>query len=357
MIEPNLGGIMAFLTFLLLSLQSAFGLNYSNHIYDAHGKKSDLNHVLASVQSGDVVIVGENHGFYPHHETQLKVVSNLQNLGFTVDVGIEHVPYTLQQELDDFIIGKSTEERFLQKIGWPKSNLTCLDYTKQEGFLDPYMATPFDCYTPTLRGAYDGNGNAVAINLSRKITSKVARSGIDSLTLLEKTQLPPNYQWGSQSYFERFRELMLSFGGKHGNISDEQIERMFWAQSLWDDTMAYQSLQHMKKNPNNVMVIVVGDFHAAFGDGLAARFYARGAKNVHIVSQAFMYDGDPAFIDMAGQPDKRWGAAGNLLVITNIKSDTPSGIGTYSAKQRAWTILPSINPQLLEPFRSSSVHY
>ncbi len=310
---------MAVLAFLCLMVQSAWGLQYTNHVYDGSGKKTDLNYLMAQIEEGDVVIVGEKHGFFPHHETQGLVVQSLQNLGFVVDVGIEHVPYPLQSELDSYVYGKSTEGEFLRAIGWSKSKyLNCLDYTENDGFADPFQSTPFDCYIHTLRQASDNGGNALAINLPRSITGQVSRNGIDSLHPDDLAMLPPNYELGSDSYYQRFRELILSFGNSHGPISDEMIMNMFWSQSLWDESMSWQALEHMGKNPKNVMVITVGDFHAAYSDGLAARFYARGAKKVHVISQGFVENASQTDLDLIGQPSIKEGPAGDLVIITNV---------------------------------------
>lgn len=100
------------------------------------------------------------------------------------------------------------------------------------------------------------------------------------------------------------------------------ITNMFWAQSLWDDSMSWKSLDYLNSLPqhnNSVMVVIVGNFHAAYGDGLAARFKARGAKNVHIVSQTFVENATEAQINELLNDDIQEGSSGDLIVITNLQ--------------------------------------
>ncbi|MCB0356734.1 MAG: ChaN family lipoprotein [Bdellovibrionales bacterium] len=310
---------MAIWAMCLLLLQSAWGLEYTNHIYDQLGQKTDLNHLISQVNEGDVVIVGEQHGFYPHHETQSNVIQSLQNLGFRVDVGMEHVPYTIQNELSAYISGQLSQDDFLNSLRWrPSQFATCLEYTEAKGYEDLFAVLPFDCYYHSLVLAENFGGSARAINLPRTITGKVSSQGIHSLSLEEQKLLPPNYEWGSDSYYQRFREVILSFGNSHGQISEETINNMFWSQSLWDETMSWKSLEYMQQNPNGVMVIIVGNFHAAYGDGLAARFKARGAQKVHIISQQIISGYTQDEINEMAQPDPHYGSAGDLVILTQI---------------------------------------
>ncbi|MCB9026266.1 MAG: ChaN family lipoprotein [Bdellovibrionaceae bacterium] len=311
---------MSFLASLFFVFHSAWALEYTNHIYNNLGQKTDLSHIISQVHEGDVVIVGEKHGFFPHHEMQASVIESLQKLGFRVDVGMEHISYLKQNDLNDYFQVKITEDQLLLALNWRQSkHKTCREYTEDKGYEDPFAALPFDCYKKSLQLAHNYGGSNRAINLPRSLTGKVSSQGIDSLTSEEQELLPPNYQWGSPSYFERFRETMLSFGDSHGAITEEMIKNMFWSQSLWDETMSWKSTEYMAQNPGGVMVIIVGDFHAAFGDGLAARFRARGVQRVHVISQNFVEEGTQDEIDSWAQPDAKYGPAGDLVVITKVK--------------------------------------
>ncbi|MNL08745.1 hypothetical protein D3C87_1294800 [compost metagenome] len=55
----------------------------------------------------------------------------------------------------------------------------------------------------------------------------------------------------------------------------EAGERYFAAQSIWDDTMAWRAAEFMKAHPEQILVIVVGEFHVQYGGGLPDRLAVR----------------------------------------------------------------------------------
>lgn len=56
------------------------------------------------------------------------------------------------------------------------------------------------------------------------------------------------------------------------------------AQSAWDDTMAWTATEYIRGHPDEVLVIVVGDFHVAYNDGLPERLRKRRATDVVTIS-------------------------------------------------------------------------
>ncbi len=99
--------------------------------------------------------------------------------------------------------------------------------------------------------------------------SKVAKSGLDSLTAEERRLLPPQFSLGRASYKNRFLSMMPHLP------SPDAGDRYFAAQSIWDDTMAWRAVDFITAHPNQVLVVVVGEFHAQYGGGLPDRIRAR----------------------------------------------------------------------------------
>jgi uncharacterized iron-regulated protein len=280
----------------------------------------NLYESLKAVQPGDVLVVGEKHGFYPHHQNQSQVISILQDFGHSVHLGFEHMDYTKQGALADYLNGSLSEPKFLKKIGWGKSQFSsCYEYTESVAFNGPFSVTPFSCYRQQLWLPGLTSATALAINLPRRITNKVFREGVGSLTSKELNLLPPNYELGNDLYFERFKAVISGSGGSHGPISDEVLEKMFWAQSLWDETMAWKTLEFLQGRPSDVVVIIVGDFHAAYGGGLPDRLMARGASKVHVISQMLAEDLKHADIKAEVLPDPKYGERGDLVIFTNFR--------------------------------------
>ena len=84
--------------------------------------------------------------------------------------------------------------------------------------------------------------------------------------------MPPNFSAGRDSYRERFYSLMPHLP------NPEAANRYFLAQSIWDDTMAWNATNFIAANPEQVLVIIVGEFHVWYGGGLPDRIHARAPQ-------------------------------------------------------------------------------
>ena len=253
----------------------------------AETRVSDL---AASIRPGSIVIVSESHGFSPHHEKQLNALAALQAAGHRVSAGMEHFAYLDQPIVDRFLLGKLTEAEFLKQIGW--------------GSLS------FDFYRRQVFYPLQAGGTTIAINASRTLTGKIAKTGLESLSEQEKAQLPPQFTLGNSLYYERFREVM----GEH--VPKEKVERYFAAQSAWDDTMAWKSQNFVRANPEQVLVILVGDFHAAYGGGLPDRLKARGGAPVLTLSQVDLSSASEEQERELVEPSGRYGARADYVWVS-----------------------------------------
>jgi uncharacterized iron-regulated protein len=330
--------------FYVLNAKSSQLNSYQNHFFNSQGEAENISTLLNKVQNGDVILLGENHGIWPHHKNQLSIIMQLMQKSFVVDIGFEHIPYTKQPDLDSYANGDISEKDFLKSLGWKESQFAdCKSYFENSGYED-FMATlPFDCYRSLIHMAKTSGGNSYAINVPRNVTNKIFRQGLATLTPEELSLLPPTIERGSESYFKRFKDLMLGnnillngtnsmffkgmmnlqknlmaivpASGSHGPITEENLNNMFWAQSVWDEVMSWKSLE--KLDSKRVFVVIVGDFHVAYRDGLSARFKARGARQVHEVSQIFVKGFNKDEINQLAKPHGQYGPRGSAIIITN----------------------------------------
>lgn len=219
-----------------------------------------LENSLASVRPGTIVVLGEEHGTPVHQAFQLMVMKELRRQGLSVSVGMEFLDFTTQKPVDQFRDGSLSEADFLRVVNWSGS----FDFYRAQ-ILFP---------TPPQR--------TVALNVPRNVSGKIAKQGLSGLSVEDLELLPKNFLTsgrGNNSYFERFKQVMA------GHMTDPtKLENYFLAQSAWDDTMAYRATEHMNANPNDVLVIVVGDFHVSYGGGLPDRLKKWGARDVVTVS-------------------------------------------------------------------------
>lgn len=230
-----------------------------------NGQAISIQEIVSQIQPEDIVIIGEEHNQFQAASNQLKIMQALTRNNLLVSVGMEFIDFTKQDSLDLYRGGSISEDVFLSDISW--------------GGYD------FSNYREQILYPQSGFGSqTVGINAPRWLTTKVSRNGLESLTDQERRYLPPRFNVGNQKYFERFKEA----AGHHID-NPQTLERYFLAQSIWDDTMAYQSLRFLDRHPKQVLVIIVGEFHSQYGGGLPDRLKFRGfSGKVWTISQVNM---------------------------------------------------------------------
>lgn len=212
-----------------------------------------LEQAVAGVHPGMVVVLGEQHGTMQMASQQSQVIENIKKLGFCVSVAFEFFERQYQDSVDQWRRGEISEEQFLSAVHWGA------------GF--PFAAYRQQALLPDLALGE----KTIALNARRALTSKIAAQGLDGLSPAEHDELPPGFELGNEHYLTRFKETM----GGH-LPSPEALSRYFAAQSVWDDTMAFEASRFMATHPDQVLVIIVGEFHVQYGGGLPDRLRARG---------------------------------------------------------------------------------
>ncbi len=213
-----------------------------------------LEKALSQVSPGSIVVLGEQHGTREQAQQQVQILEMLRKNGLLVSVGMEFFEAPHQNQVDAWRAGALSESDFLRQITW--GSFPFEDYREQALF-----------------PRSDEGTKTLALNAPGWLTSKIAKQGLSSLTAEEKLSLPPEFSLGNARYFERFKAIM----GDH-LPSPQALDNYFAAQSTWDETMAFHAAEYVKANPNQVLVVVVGDFHVQYGGGLPDRLKARGAR-------------------------------------------------------------------------------
>lgn len=254
-----------------------------------------LEESLRSVTPGSVVVIGENHGFKVHQDQQVAIMSALRNKGLRVSVGMEFFSYPHQDLVDSYRAGVLPELDFLKAITWGSP---VFDFYRDQALF------------PDLT---EGS-RTVALNAPRSLTAKVSKSGLDSLTSDEKNLLPSDFTLGRDSYKRRFLGMMPHIP------TPEAGEKYFAAQSIWDDTMAWQVALFTSIHPEQVLVIVVGEFHTQYGGGLPDRIRARTNVPVLTFSQINVSDLSEEEISKEIAPSLTDGARADYLWLAPAKS-------------------------------------
>jgi uncharacterized iron-regulated protein len=237
---------------LLLILTAIYSNAAFSQLYEGKNlSETTLNQLIDQVKPGTILLLGENHGLASHRDQHIEVLNALRAKGLKVSVGMEFVNYTDQLTLNNYRSGALSELDFLTSIKWGGFN--------------------FDFYRPQILFPELTKGETtIGLNIPRFVTSKISRQGVDSLTPEEKNLLPPNFELGRDTYRERF----MVAAGSHCRVP----QNCYIAQCAWDDTMAWKSVEFVNANPEQVLVVVVGEFHVQFGGGIKHRLLQRNPQ-------------------------------------------------------------------------------
>jgi uncharacterized iron-regulated protein len=224
--------------------------------------------MLQEFAQANVIYLAETHDRPADHQAQLEIIQALHRLRPDLVIAMEMFQQPFQPSLDRYLAGKLTEEQ-LQ---------TQTEYQKRWGF-------PWEFYAPVLRFAKTNQVPVVALNLPGEITRKVARQGLDSLTEIERNAIPDSILKGPDTYRDRLLTLYQEMHQGKGNSAN--FERFFLAQVLWDETMADRIAQLLKQSPKRLVVVLAGQGHINYGDGIpdrvARRLSAQSLKQISVL--------------------------------------------------------------------------
>lgn len=256
------------------------------------GEKVSVEGLVSEIPTGSTLFLGELHGFEAVASGQTQVLEELRRQGHHLNVALEFFTYTKQSVVDQFVQGLINEDTFLEQLGWAKS--------MNFGFYRRQALFP----------KRDQGEFTWAINAPQNVTRSVAKRGLENLTEEEKQLLPPNLEMGRADYYERFRETM------GGHVDEKDLLRYFQAQSVWDETMAWQLTFH---ESSNTKVVVVGEFHVQYGGGLPHRLSVRDPK-MNIVTLGFMdiHGLTAAEVEEAIKPHAKWGVRENFICLVDL---------------------------------------
>ena len=223
---------------------------------------------LQMLAEANVVYLAETHDRSEDHQAQLQIIQALHQRRPDLVIGMEMFQQPYQPDLDRYLAGQLSEDQ-LQ---------AATQYQQRWGF-------PWEFYAPILRFAQAKQVPVVALNLPSEITRKVARTGLGSLTAAERQAIPDDILNGPDSYRSRLLSLYQDSHQGHGNSAG--FDRFFWAQVLWDETMADRIAELIKANPKQLVVVLVGQGHVNYGEGIpnrvARRLSSQSLKQVSVL--------------------------------------------------------------------------
>jgi uncharacterized iron-regulated protein len=214
--------------------------------------------ILKQLFQAQVIYLGETHDHPPDHRAQLEILQKFYAREPNLAIALEMFQKPFQASLDQYLNGILTETELLAQT----------EYPKRWGF-------NWDFYAPILRFAKANKIPLLAINTPSEVTRKVALTGLEGLTPEDFQWIPPiaEIDMTNAVYRQRLQQTYQSFHNAHGN--SDGFERFFQAQVLWDETMADAIAQYWRAHQARKVVVLVGQGHLLYGDGIPDRVKRR----------------------------------------------------------------------------------
>jgi len=221
--------------------------------------------ILARAAKAQVVLLGESHDNADHHRWELQTVAALAALRPKLVLGFEMFPRRVQGALEPWVAGDLNEEEFLKAADW----------SKVWGYDAAF-------YLPLFHFARLNRIPMVALNVERDFVHMVGSKGLDAV--------PPEKREGvsvpapaSEAYLDR---LFASYT-LHPEIKDSAPTRadsgfrnFVQAQLVWDRAMAQALADAAARNPDALVIGVMGSKHIAHGDGVPRQLQSLGIKHI-----------------------------------------------------------------------------
>ena len=255
----------------------------------ASGSRVGWSELVERARGADVVVIGEVHGHATGLEAAAELFDEIVDSGARAALSMEFFEKDEQVALDDYLTGVTDEEAFREAAGrnannYPEAHRRMVERAKRAGL------------------------DVIASNAPRRYVRYARRNGRGAVASFTSEQMrlmdmPVEVTQG------RYRETFLEMFGfnpdgssikseeesgdeSHGmTMTYEDAQAFFFAQNIWDETMA-RSIADAWRGGAQPVVQVVGRFHSDFGGGLVERVQrlAPGAR-VLVVS---MVNSDPS---------------------------------------------------------------
>lgn len=253
-----------------------------------------VNQMVERLGGTRVLFFGENHTDMDFHRAQLQLIRALHRAGREVMIGLEMFPYTQQPQLDRWTAGELSEAEFLDAADW---------YTSW-GYRWEYYAEIF-------RFARDADLKMVGINAPREVVKTVRTQGFDALQDDDREHIPESIDTTNDEHRRLFRAYFEDDDTIHMQLSNEQWEGMFRAQTTWDAVMGWNAAQAVKRHggPNAIIVVLIGAGHVTYGLGAERQIrprYDGGIASV-VPVQSVAPDGAAVTEVNAAYADFVWG--------------------------------------------------
>ncbi len=235
-----------------------------------------LDALVARLADRRILFVGESHDRYEDHLNQLAVLRGLQAGGGDLAIGMEMFQQPFQPVLDAYIAQEINEQEML----------------KGTEYFDRWRFD-YRLYRPILRFAREQGIPVIALNLDRDITTKAGEAGLEGLDEGQRAQVPMDMDQDDPAYRERIKRAFDS----HPKEGGKDFEKFLLVQLLWDEGMADRAATYLKEHPDKTLVVLAGQGHLEYGQGIPKRLLRRLPVTSAILLNGWPREMDPKAAD------------------------------------------------------------
>jgi uncharacterized iron-regulated protein len=227
---------------------------------EAGARPTDAAALLDRLAAQQAVLLGETHDSAEDHRWQLHTLAQLHARRPSLAIGFEMFPRRLQPVLDRWVAGELSEAEFLRQAEW-----------------DRVWGFDARLYLPLFHYARMNRLPMLALNVERDLVDQVGKEGWDAVPAdrregLGRPAAPlPDYR----------TELKTVFAHHPEKKQDEaSFERFVEAQTVWDRAMASGIAAHLARQPDALVVGILGAGHVRHGYGVAHQLKDLGVTRV-----------------------------------------------------------------------------
>ena len=221
--------------------------------------------ILGRAAKAQVVLLGESHDNADHHRWELQTVAALAALHPKLVLGFEMFPRRVQPVLDRWVAGEFGEAEFLKTSGW----------SQVWGYDAAF-------YLPLFHFARLNRIPMVALNIEHDFVRTVSDKGLAAVPS-EKREGVSAPAAASEAYQARLFDAYAKHPEKRTSAparTDPEFRRFVEAQLVWDRAMAQALAAAVARNPDALVLGIMGSQHIARGEGVPHQLDSLGVKRI-----------------------------------------------------------------------------
>jgi uncharacterized iron-regulated protein len=216
-----------------------------------------------STQAG-IVLLGESHDSHEHHRWQLQVITALHSRHPELVIALEMFPRRVQPALDRWVAGEVDEAEFLRSSEW-----------RQVWSFDPAL------YLPIFHFARMNRIPLVAVNVDRALVQAVSERGYAAIPASEREAIgepAPAAAAYEDMLLDSWRDHLPPDQPQGPSVTrqDAEFRRFVESQLVWDRAMAQGIADAVRRNPQAIVVGLMGSGHVIHGWGVPHQLQQMG---------------------------------------------------------------------------------